>query len=109
MSEILQPRQPRRIQRRRVKGWKAPKGAVYVGRPTKWGNPFPRVFRGDPTGAESVAAFERWLFGTDAGISLLRRARIELRGRDLMCWCKEGEACHADVLLRLANPEREST
>ena len=31
---------PRRIQRRRTKGWRAPAGARYVGRPTRWGNPF---------------------------------------------------------------------
>lgn len=31
---------PRRIQRRRVKGWRMPEGAVYVGRGTRWGNPF---------------------------------------------------------------------
>lgn len=30
----------RRIQRRRTKGWRAPKGAIYVGRGSKWGNPF---------------------------------------------------------------------
>lgn len=32
--------QPTRIQRRRTKGWRAPAGAVYVGRGTRWGNPF---------------------------------------------------------------------
>ena len=32
---------PERIQRKRTKGWRMPVGAVYVGRPTKWGNPFP--------------------------------------------------------------------
>ena len=31
---------PKRIQRKRTKGWKMPAGAVYVGRPTKWGNPY---------------------------------------------------------------------
>ncbi|MGV7636606.1 DUF4326 domain-containing protein, partial [Mycobacterium kansasii] len=31
---------PKRIQRKRTKGWRMPEGAVYVGRPTKWGNPF---------------------------------------------------------------------
>lgn len=31
---------PQRIQRKRTKGWKMPPGAVYVGRPTEWGNPF---------------------------------------------------------------------
>ncbi|QRE81861.1 DUF4326 domain-containing protein [Rhodococcus ruber] len=30
---------PERIQRKRTKGWRMPEGAVYVGRPTKWGNP----------------------------------------------------------------------
>lgn len=33
-------RMPRRIQRSRAKGWKMPSGAIYVGRPTRWGNPF---------------------------------------------------------------------
>jgi hypothetical protein len=31
---------PRRIQRRRAKGWRMPAGAVYVGRRSKWGNPY---------------------------------------------------------------------
>lgn len=31
---------PKRIQRKRTKGWKMPPGAVYVGRPGKFGNPF---------------------------------------------------------------------
>lgn len=31
---------PQRIQRKRVKGWRMPEGAVYVGRGSKWGNPF---------------------------------------------------------------------
>ena len=31
---------PKRIQRRRTKGWRMPEGAIYVGRPTKWGNPY---------------------------------------------------------------------
>lgn len=31
---------PARIQRKRTKGWKMPEGTVYVGRPSKWGNPY---------------------------------------------------------------------
>ncbi|GIM90343.1 DUF4326 domain-containing protein [Paractinoplanes toevensis] len=31
---------PQRIQRQRTAGWRMPEGAVYVGRPTRWGNPF---------------------------------------------------------------------
>lgn len=34
---------PQRIQRRRLKGWRAPAGAVYVGRGSKWGNPCTQV------------------------------------------------------------------
>lgn len=33
---------------------------------------------------------------------LLGRARRDLAGRDLACWCRLGEACHADVLLAVA-------
>lgn len=29
----------------------------------------------------------------------------ELRGKDLCCWCSPSKACHADVLLELANAE----
>lgn len=36
----LMPRFPERIRRRREKGWRMPEGAVYVGRGSKWGNPF---------------------------------------------------------------------
>ena len=32
---------PKRIQRQRTKGWRMPKGAIYVGRPSRWGNPWP--------------------------------------------------------------------
>ena len=30
----------KRIQLKRTKGWKMPEGAIYVGRGSKWGNPF---------------------------------------------------------------------
>jgi len=47
---------PQRLQRRRTKGWRMPPGAVYVGRPTEWGNPFVCSTR-----AESVAAYRKHL------------------------------------------------
>jgi hypothetical protein len=112
---------PERIQRQRVKGWRMPPGAVYVGRPTKWGNPFSwraaaEVGYGDGRGA-AVDAFRGWLLrGEDWGIpkdhtreSLAARRQAildnfaELRGRDLACWCPLDKPCHADVLLELAN------
>jgi Domain of unknown function (DUF4326) len=72
-----------------------PLGAVYVGRPSKWGNPF--VIGKDGTRAEVIAKYERWLH--DSGLI----SQIgELAGRDLVCWCAP-EPCHGDVLLKLAN------
>lgn len=41
--QIALDTQPRRIQRRRTKGWRAPHGAIYVGRGSKWGNPATQV------------------------------------------------------------------
>ncbi len=32
---------PKRIQRKRIKGWRMPENTVSVCRPGKWGNPFP--------------------------------------------------------------------
>ncbi len=76
---------------------------VYVGRGngSPWGNPF-RSGR-DGTREQVIEMYEEWLLSQP---ELLRRLP-ELRGKTLGCWCAP-KACHADVLLRLANgPERE--
>lgn len=46
----------KRIQRKRARGWRMPEGAVYVGRPTRWGNPYTLGAYMDPVGlfAENV-------------------------------------------------------
>lgn len=97
---------PRRIQRRRTRGWRMPEGAVYVGRPTPWGNPF----QGD--GAEIDHAYLARLFeelmARPEQAAFLAEVRAQLRGRDLACWCPLDKPCHADVLLRLANDEEGS-
>lgn len=87
---------PRRIQRKQVKGWRKPADAVYVGRSTKWGNPFHGAF-------EPKRAVE--LYKASHSLNHLRETgQIEkLRGKDLICWCPLDQPCHADVLLRLAN------
>lgn len=74
--------------------------AVYVGRPTKWGNPFKIGVDGDRE--QVVAKYRRWLKQQP---ELVRAARRELAGKDLVCWCAP-EACHADVLLEIANGGR---
>jgi len=84
---------PKRIQRRRTKGWRMPEGAIYVGRGSKWGNPC-RVERHSQR-LDAVA----W-FTTHVAPAL---DVSELRGKNLACWCPLDQPCHADVLLELAN------
>lgn len=74
-------------------------GALYVGRPSQWGNPF--QFGRDGTRADVVAKY-RAMICTDPRMQ--EQARRELRGRDLICFCAP-LACHADVLLEVANAE----
>jgi hypothetical protein len=112
LCTTCQDPRPRRIQRRRTKDWRIPEGAVYVGRPTKWGNPFYLVdvldaFCGDEQEAreDCVRSYRRWLHEDEAYVALASTidARRELRGRDLACWCRLDQPCHADVLLEIAN------
>jgi hypothetical protein len=88
---------PRRIQCQRTRGWRKPEGAIYVGRPSRWGNPF-RVGGHVATAAEAVARFR-----AETLPSWPPEQIAALRGRDLMCWCRLGEPCHADVLIEIAN------
>lgn len=93
---------PKRIQRKRSKGWKMPENTVYVGRPTIWGNPFP-----------TAEQFHEWLaFNLNPDAHRSQRTQIhwrikELRGKNLACWCSLDCECHADVLLKLANREED--
>lgn len=106
---------PKRIQRKRVKGWKMPANTVYVGRRTRWGNPFNwthyPIADQDQAKAKELAVFEfrQWLGGEGSGNEERRREILkhigELRAKDLDRWCRPGESCHADVLLELANGE----
>lgn len=123
---------PKRLQRKRTKGFKLPEGAVYVGRPTRFGNPVritperserdgrlmyrvhgsPMDIGGGPayndlqTARYFAAKFFKWdlLNGRygDAYPSL-EEIRRELAGKDLACWCALESACHADALLEIAD------
>jgi hypothetical protein len=77
--------------------------AVNVARPGPWGNPY-RVGPAMPA-AEAVEAFrEMWSLMLKGRPDHARRQLDTLRGKNLACWCKPGEPCHADVLLELATP-----
>ena len=75
--------------------------AVYIGRGSKWGNPFRIGPNGDR--AAVIAKHERWL----ADQHHLLRTLDELRDCDLVCFCAP-RPCHGDLLLRLANATREA-
>ena len=83
---------------------KIPTDAIYVGRPSKWGNPFKigKDAKGTYWSREDVIGLYRaWI--TDRGSSDNLIDDIdELRGKDLVCWCAP-LPCHADILLELAN------
>ena len=68
---------------------------VYIGRPSKWGNPF--EIGKDGTRAEVIAKYEAWILTQPH----LLAALPELQGKILGCWCAP-QACHGDALLRLA-------
>ena len=83
---------PQRIQRKRVKNWRMPdrRHAVYVGRPTQWGNPFKTA--------------DREMDVTRYACEVAPLLDVStLRGMDLVCWCPLDQPCHADVLLQIAN------
>jgi hypothetical protein len=84
-----------RVLNKKVHG--VPPGAIYIGRPSRWGNPF--VVGRDGSRGEVVAKYRAYLLGNQA----LMVALPELTGKDLVCWCAP-EACHGDVLVELANP-----
>lgn len=103
---------PKRIKRKRTKGWRMPECAVYVGRPTKWGNPFEQDYISDSYNEQDTKYLAAWLFRDwmEKKIQKFIPQRnkillniLELRGKDLACWCPLNQPCHADVLLELAN------
>ena len=71
-----------------------PAGAVYVGRPSKFGNPY-EIGR-DGSREEVIQKYEAWLLTADNGLSI--DDLLQLKGKDLVCWCAP-LACHAEVLL----------
>lgn len=74
-----------------------PKDAVYIGRPSVYGNPY--IVNRDGTREEVCALYESWVKNFP---ELLDAIRKNLRGKDLVCWCAP-ERCHGELLLRLAN------
>lgn len=74
-----------------------PEDAVYIGRPSQWGNPYSIGLGFDRDGV--VDAFEKWVRSQPFLIAKIQR---QLRGKDLVCFCAPLR-CHGDILLKIAN------
>ena len=76
---------------------------VYIGRPSKWGNPYSHKqgtlaeFRVNSV-EEAVEKYKEYLQSNDELLISLH----ELKGKVLGCWCKPG-LCHGDVLVDVVN------
>ena len=96
---------PLRIQRRRTKGYKMPDGSIYVGRPTRFGNPWHHST--NMSSERCVNLYEMWIKGL---IKVKGRQPpgmdevVALRGKRLACWCPLTKPeCHAEILCAMAN------
>lgn len=80
----------------RVVHCKKEKYDVYIGRPSKWGNPY--QIGKDGTREECIRKYKAWLLLQNVLLQDLQ----DLRGKTLGCWCSP-LPCHGDVLVELAN------
>jgi hypothetical protein len=74
--------------------WQSNPNAVYVGRPSKYGNPFKLTKEEDRKLV--IDSYRYWLEQ-----QLLKDPYFlnELRGKDLVCFCPLDKLCHADILI----------
>ena len=77
---------------------------VYIGRPSRWGNPFSHLpdsaaYFKVATREEAIREFEYWIYTQPLLIAAIER---ELKDKVLACWCKP-LACHGDILAQIAN------
>jgi len=72
---------------------------VYIGRPSKWGNPFRPKGRSEKARLEAIRKYALWIAEQP---ELLKAAKTELRGKRLGCYCKP-KPCHGDILAEIAD------
>uniref|UniRef100_A0A6M3L7H1 DUF4326 domain-containing protein n=1 Tax=viral metagenome TaxID=1070528 RepID=A0A6M3L7H1_9ZZZZ len=71
---------------------------IYIGRPSKWGNPF-KIGR-DGTREEVISKYETYVMSSPELIDSLP----ELQGKVLGCWCSP-LPCHGDILVQMVEDE----
>lgn len=70
---------------------------VYIGRPSKWGNPF--IIGRNGSREEVILKYRNWI---ESQPELIEKIKSELKGKNLICWCAP-LPCHGDVLLEISN------
>lgn len=86
------------------KGWREDSSYVYIGRPSKWGNPFPLEEDSPQARKECIRQYKDWF--RDQVFLFKAIAQGELDGKKLVCFCKP-KTCHGDVLADIANQTRK--
>lgn len=76
-----------------------PKDAIYIGRPSVWGNPF--EIGVDGTRAEVIKRYEMALLDAFRLGKVTTEELAALHGKDLVCFCAP-QACHGDILQKYA-------
>lgn len=100
--------QPIRVQLSRAKGWRMPPNTVKVDRTTMFGNRWKvgthsnSLGRPVATVSEAVEVYRAIAWVEPHMIAWVRE---RLRGKNLACWCRLDQPCHADVLLEIANAD----
>jgi len=115
---------PVRVQRKRTRGFKLPENTKSVTRCSYFGNPFTvekygreravqlfkeafKVYKIQQLPEDCQTDFENSLFWEhymqSNHCSITEMVQEELKDKNLACYCKEGELCHADILLEIAN------
>lgn len=124
----------KRIQRKRTKGWRMPPNTIYVGRPSRWGNPVKIVDVSDELTYPDEKAWrvysETGSIVSDDYVSTIEEARhdatewyreaiahfvmlydpdfyVPLQGKNLACWCPLDQPCHADVLIEMVEAKEK--
>lgn len=81
---------------KRIVHCKKKKFDVYIGRPSKWGNPF--VIGKDGTRREVIEKYRSWILNQPE----LMKSLGELKNKTLGCWCYPSP-CHGEVLIELSD------
>jgi hypothetical protein len=87
---------PQVLNKRSLPGGKLPEGARYIGRPSRWGNPFKLGRDGDRD--EIMAKYGVWLEEKLNDETFCKDLAKLAKATALVCWCKP-EACHGDQLV----------